>query len=55
MLHMLKLNNSIAMEPKSTQDAIKCATQILDTKYNKVEVDLQSIVKDNIKHQSANQ
>ncbi len=30
MLHALKLNNSLAMEPKSTQDATKRATWILD-------------------------
>jgi hypothetical protein len=34
-LHVLKLNTSLAMEPQSTQDATKCATQILDTKYKK--------------------
>jgi hypothetical protein len=48
-----KLHNSLAMEPKSTQDATKHATWILDMKYNKA--DLQSIVKDNCKHLSANQ
>jgi hypothetical protein len=52
MLHALKLNNSLAMELKSTQDATKCATQILDAKYNKS--DIQSIVRDNCKHLSAN-
>jgi hypothetical protein len=52
-LRMLKLNNSLAMEPKSTQDATKRATYILDAKYN--EADLQSIIKDNCKHLSANQ
>ncbi len=41
------------MEPKSTQNASKCANWILDTKYNKS--DLQSIVKDNCKHLSTNQ
>jgi hypothetical protein len=51
MLCMLKLNNSLAMEPKSTQDATKRGTQILDAKFNKA--DLQSIVKDNCKHLSA--
>jgi hypothetical protein len=49
----LKLNNSLAMEPKSTQDNTKHATWILDTKNNKA--DLQSIVKDSCKHLSANQ
>jgi hypothetical protein len=39
------------MEPKSTQDATKHATWILDAKYNKA--DFQSIVKDNCKHLSA--
>ncbi len=53
MLHVLKLNNILAMEPKSTQDATKHATQILDAKYDKA--DLQLIVKDNCKHLSANQ
>jgi hypothetical protein len=41
----LKLNNSLAMEPKSTQDSTKHVTQILDAKYNKA--DIQSIVRDN--------
>jgi hypothetical protein len=53
MLCALKLNNSLAMEPKITQDATRCATQILDANYNKT--DLQSIVKDNSKNLSANQ
>ncbi len=35
MLCALKLNNSLAMEPKSTQDVTKHATWILDTKYKK--------------------
>jgi hypothetical protein len=47
----LKLINSLAMEPKSTQDADKHATQILDAKYNKA--DLKVIVKDFCKHLSA--
>jgi hypothetical protein len=51
MLCALKLNNSLAMEPKSTQDATKRATWILDAKYNKAY--LWSIPKDNSK--SANQ
>ncbi len=38
------------MEPQSTQDATKHVTQILDTKYQKA--DLQSIVKDKCKHLS---
>jgi hypothetical protein len=41
------------MELKSTQEANKCATRILDAKYNKA--DLQSIVKNNCKLLSANQ
>ncbi len=49
----LKLNHSLAMEPQSTQDATKHVTWILDTKYQKA--DLQSIVRDNCKHLSANQ
>jgi hypothetical protein len=53
MLRSLKLNNSLAMEPHSTQDATKHATQIIDAKYKKV--DLQSIVGDNYKHLSAYQ
>jgi hypothetical protein len=53
MLRVLKMNNSLAMEPKSTQDATKCATRILGTKYDKA--DLQSIVKDNGKHLSDDQ
>ncbi len=47
------LNHSLAMEPHSTQDATKPVTQILDTKYKKA--DLQSIVRDNCKHRSADQ
>jgi hypothetical protein len=49
----LKLNHSLAMEPHSTQDATKRVTWILDAKYQKA--DLQSIVRDNFKHLSANQ
>jgi hypothetical protein len=52
-LRALKLNHSLAMEPHSTQDTTKCVTRILDTKYQKA--DLQSIVRDNCKHLSANQ
>ncbi len=50
-LRALKLNHSLAMEPQSTQDAIKCVTRILDAKYKKA--DLQSIVQNNCKHLSA--
>jgi hypothetical protein len=53
MLRAMKLNNSLVMEPHSTQDSTKHATQILDAKYKKA--DLQSIVRDNCKHLSANQ
>jgi hypothetical protein len=52
-LRALKLNHSLAMEPHSTQDAIKRVTQILDTKYQKA--DLQPIVRDNCKHLRADQ
>ncbi len=52
-LPVLKLNHSLAMEPQSTQEATKHVTQILDTKYQKA--DLQSIVNDKCKHLSANQ
>jgi hypothetical protein len=41
------------MEPQSTQDATQWATWILDAKYSKA--DLQSVVRDNCKHLSANQ
>jgi hypothetical protein len=41
------------MELQSTQDATKLVTRILDAKYQKA--DLQSIVKDEYKHLSANQ
>ncbi len=53
MIRGLKLNNSLAKEPKSTQDAPKCAAWILGAKYYKA--DVQSIFKDNRKHLSANQ
>jgi hypothetical protein len=52
-LHALKLNHRLAMEPKSTQDATKCATRVLDVKYKKA--DLQSVVRDNCKHLIADQ
>ncbi len=52
-LRALRLNHSLAMEPQSTQDATKRVTQILDAKNKKA--DLQSIVRDNCKHLSANQ
>jgi hypothetical protein len=52
-LFALRLNHSLAMEPQSTQDATKRVTRILDAKYQKA--DLQSIVRDNSKHLSADQ
>ncbi len=52
-LHSLKLNHSLAMEPQSTRDATKHATRIVDAKYQKA--DLQSIVRDDCKHLSADQ
>ncbi len=52
-LRALRLNHSLAMEPQSTQDAIKHVTQIVDAKYQKA--DLQSIVRDNCKHLNAAQ
>ncbi len=45
VLCALKHNHSLAMEPQSTQDATHHATQILDAKYSKS--DLQSVVRDN--------
>jgi hypothetical protein len=50
-LRELKLNNSFLKEPLSILDATKCVTRILDAKYAKA--DLQSIVKINCKHLSA--
>jgi hypothetical protein len=50
-LRTLKLNNSLAKEPLSTLDATKRVMHILDAKYAKA--DLQSIVKNNCKHLSA--
>jgi hypothetical protein len=41
------------MEPQSTQDATQRAMRILDAKYSKA--DLQSVVRDNCKHPSADQ
>jgi hypothetical protein len=52
-LRVLELNHSLAMEPHSTQDTIKRVTRILDARYKKA--DLQSIVRDNCKHLSADQ
>ncbi len=50
-LRALKLNNSLTKEPLSTLDATKHVTHILDAKY--ANADLQSIVKNNCKHLSA--
>jgi hypothetical protein len=52
-LGALRLNHSLAMELQSTQDATKHVMRILDAKYQKA--DLQSIVRYNCKHLSANQ
>jgi hypothetical protein len=52
MRNINNLNHSLAMEPQSTWDATKHAMRILDAKYSKA--DLQSVVKDNCKHLSAN-
>ncbi len=52
-LQVLKFNQSLDMEPHSTQEATKCVMPILDAKYEKA--DLQLIVRDNCKHLSANQ
>ncbi len=52
-IRALRLNHSLAMEPQSTQDATKRVTRILVAKYQKA--DLQSIVKDECKHLSADQ
>ncbi len=41
ILHALKLNHSLAMEPHSTQDATKWVAWILDAKYKPA--DLQSL------------
>jgi hypothetical protein len=53
ILHALKHNHSLAMEPQSTHDTTQCATRILNAKYSKT--DLQSVVRDNCKHLSADQ
>jgi hypothetical protein len=51
-LHVQRLNDILAMEPLRTQDANKRANQMLDKKAKKA--DLQSIIKGNCKHLSAN-
>jgi hypothetical protein len=53
ILQALRHNYSLAMEPQSTQDATERAMWILDAKYSKA--DLQSAVRDDCKHLSANQ
>ncbi len=53
ILQALRHNHSLATELQSTEDATERATQILDAKYSKA--DLQSAVRDNCKHLSANQ
>jgi hypothetical protein len=51
IIRALKHNHSLAMEPQSTQDTTQRAKRILDAKYSKA--DLQSVVKDDCKHLSA--
>ncbi len=53
MRRVLQHNHSLAMEPQSTQDATVHATQILDAKYSKA--DLQSVVRDSCKHLKVDQ
>jgi hypothetical protein len=53
ILRALRHNHSLAMEPQCTQDATERASQVLDAKYSKA--DLQSVVRDNCKHLSAYQ
>ncbi len=53
ILQALRHNHSLAMEPQSTRDATQHATRILDAKYSKA--DLQSVVRANCKHISADQ
>ncbi len=53
ILRALRHNHSLAREPHSTQDATQRAMRILDAKFSKS--DLQSVVRDNCKHLSANQ
>jgi hypothetical protein len=52
-LRALELNHRLTTEQKSTQDATKHVSLILDAKYNKANI--ESIAKDNCKHLSANQ
>ncbi len=53
VLKVLRHNHILAMEPQCTRDATDRATQMLDAKYNKA--DLQSVVKDNCKHLKVDQ
>ncbi len=53
MLQALRHNHSLAMEPQSTPGANEHAMRILNAKYSKA--DLQSVVRDNCKHLSADQ
>ncbi len=53
ILSALKHNHSLAMGLRGTQDATQRAMWILDAKHSKA--DLQSAVRDNCKHLSANQ
>jgi hypothetical protein len=52
-LRVLKLNHSLAMEHKSTQDTTKRVKWILNAKYQKA--DLRSIIRNNCRHLSADQ
>jgi hypothetical protein len=52
-LRALKTNHSLATKLHSTQNTTKTVTLILDAKYKKA--DLQSTVRDNCKHLSADQ
>jgi hypothetical protein len=53
MLQALQHNQSLAMEPQSTQDATKHTMQTLDAKYTKA--DLRLVVRDNCKHLKVDQ
>ncbi len=53
ILWALRHSHSLAMEPRSTQDATECAMRILNAKYSTA--DLQSVFRDNCKHLSADQ
>jgi hypothetical protein len=53
MLRALRHNQSIAMEPQSTQDTTQCATQILYANYKNA--DLRSVFRDNCEHLKVDQ